>query len=312
MAKDPELFRPAEEALWASVGVDTEERWVLLPGGEHVRIQVAGQGPPVVFLHGGSSSGANWAPLVAGMGNFSCLVVDRPGCGLSDPVAGGAKIRDLDTSARFADRFVADVLDALDLARANLVATSFGGYFALRGAAAHPDRVERIVEVTWPMGAPIERAPTSMRFAALPGLGALLTKAPPTRFVVTTIMRQLGLGRAMDAGKVSDEQIDWFLALLRHTDTMANELRANPQIITPIRGMNPEVLFTDELLRRIEAPTLFIWGGEDPMGGAEVAEQFAARFDKATVEVLPLAGHAPWIDEPERCAELAGDFFSGR
>jgi len=310
MARNAELFRTAEAALWASLGLDPMERWVQLPGGEGVRIQIVGDGPPILFIHGGSSSGANWAPLVAAIEGFRCVVVDRPGCGLSDPVAGGARLKDIIEVEHFADRFVADVLDGLRIDQAHLLSTSLGGYFAMRGAAAHPERVASIVELAWPMGAPIGHVPMSMRVAATPGLGAVLTKAPPTRFAVKLIMKQLGLGRALENGRVSDELINWFLALLRYTDTMANELRASPKIITPIGGINTGMVLSAQLLAQIAAPTLLIWGGEDPMGGEEVARRFAAMIDNATVEMLPLAGHAPWIDDPQRCASLVGEFLA--
>lgn len=309
MAKDPEQFRIAETAFWQSVCVEPTEEWVTLSHGENIRVQIVGDGPPILFIHGGSSSGANWAPLIAGMQDFRCIAIDRPGCGLSDPAAGGRKPADMGEVEDFADRLVADVLDGLAIERAHVLSTSYGGYFAMRGAAAHPNRVDRIVEMTWMMGAPIGYAPMSMRLAAIPGLGALMTKIPPTRFSIKMILKQIGLKRALESGRVSNELMDWFLALLRHTNTMANELKANPHVITPIRGISPKMLLTDDLIGKIKAPVLFIWGGEDPMGGETVARPFAAKFDNATVEMLPLAGHAPWIDEPDRCARIASEFL---
>ena len=310
MAKASSIFRAAEAALWASYGLEPTEVWLRLSGGENVRVQIVGSGPPVLFLHGGSSSGANWAPLVAGMTHWKCLVVDRPGCGLSDPVAGGAKPSHFSEVEAFADGLAAELLDGLDVDRAHLVSTSYGGYFALRGAAAQPDRVDRIVEIAWPMGAPAGSVPLAMRLAALPGLGVLMTRVPPTRRAVRTILQQLGLGPALEAGKISDEFIEWFLASLRHTNTMINELRANPKIITPIGGVNDRMLLQPELLERVAAPVQFIWGEDDPLGGAAVAEKFAAQFSDAELEVLPSTGHAPWIDEPELCARLATEFLA--
>ena len=190
-----------------------------------------------------------------------------------------------------------------------MVSTSLGGYFALRSAAAHPARVGRMVEMSWAIGAPISHAPMSMRLAVVPGIGVVMTKIPATRFAVKMILEQIGLTCALDAGRVSEEMIDWFVALLRHTDTMRNELRANPRLITPIRGINPLMILPGALISRISKPTLFVWGGEDPMGGEAVARRFASEFSDATVEILPLAGHAPWIDEPELCARLVSVFL---
>ncbi len=59
----------------------------------------------------------------------------------------------------------------------------------------------------------------------------------------------------------------------------------------------------------IRARRQFIWGEDDPLGGAAVAQEFAALFRDAELEVLPSTGHAPWIDEPELCATLATRFL---
>ena len=65
----------------------TERRARLDRTGLTVRIQKVGQGPAVVLVHGASNSGTSWAGLVARLGGFRCLLLDRPGCGLSDPLA---------------------------------------------------------------------------------------------------------------------------------------------------------------------------------------------------------------------------------
>ena len=85
---DEARYREAERRLWASVGViPTEQRVRLERTGLTVRVQEVGQGPAVVLIHGASNSGASWAGLVARLDGFRCLLLDRPGCGLSDPQA---------------------------------------------------------------------------------------------------------------------------------------------------------------------------------------------------------------------------------
>jgi len=80
-------YRDAERRMWASVNVDPKERQVHLPViGVDVRIQEVGDGPPVLFIHGASNSGTSWANLIAHVDRFQCLLLDRPGCGLSDPL----------------------------------------------------------------------------------------------------------------------------------------------------------------------------------------------------------------------------------
>lgn len=276
-----------------------------------VRVQEIGDGAPVLLVHGASNGGASWAPLIAGLTGFRCIALDRPGCGLSDPAETGGQRRGLAAIESFADRLVADVLDALELPRSHVVATSYGGYFAFRGAAAHPDRIDRVVEMSWPFGAPLEQVSAALRIAAVPGLGSAMAWMPPTRRAVRLLLRQIGLAGALESGRFTAEMLDWYLALLRDTPTLRNELRASPELIAPIRGLNEDVLFSAGLLRRVAAPTLFIWGADDPNGGPETARRFTERLPNATLEVLTDAGHAPWIDEPELAAELTSRFLAG-
>ena len=95
---------------------------------------------------------------MAGLDGVRCVLVDRPGCGLSDPIVGGP-LRDLASVQAYADRLLPDLLDALELDRAAVVATSYGGFFAFRGAATSPERVTRLIEYSWLVGAPSEGEP---------------------------------------------------------------------------------------------------------------------------------------------------------
>ena len=313
-ARDPAArearYREAERSLWQFVGVTpSEQRLQLDRTGVGVRVQEVGEGAPVLFVHGASNSGASWAPLVARLDGFHCVLLDRPGCGLSDPLASG--FDDVDRLAAFAEAVLVDVLDALGLDRAHLVATSFGGYLALRTAAAHPDRVGRLVELGWTVGAPIARTPFVMRLASVPMVGRMLAAVPPNERAVRAMFRQIGLRQALEAGRVPQEVLDCYLALLRDTDTMRNELRAGPRIITPLGGMNDSVLLPRSVLAAVKAPAYFLWGAEDPFGGTDVARRFVPQIPNAELELMPGAGHAVWIDDPDHAAAATRRFLSG-
>jgi pimeloyl-ACP methyl ester carboxylesterase len=297
----------AEEALWNSVDAIPREQYVELRSGPIVRVQETGDGPPVVFVHGASNSGTSWFSLMDGLLGYRCIAIDRPGCGGSTPQGG---LKDLNAVKAFADDLIVEVLDALDISSAVVIATSYGGLFAIRGAAAHPDRIDRIVELSWPMGAPMDRVPMSLRFGALPGMATVMGKVPLTRGAVKMLLKQIGLKRAITTGTFSEDMITWFHTLLRDTDTIANELDATPKVILPIKGLNKELLHTDELLARVTCPVLFLWGEEDPNGGELAAEALAARFPDASLEIIREAGHAPWIDEPKLIASRTLSFLA--
>lgn len=295
--------------MWRSEGVTVAERDVPLRGtATTVRVQERGQGSPVVFVHGASNSGVSWAQLVARLDDRRCIVLDRPGCGLSAPLP--HRLADPRALATFADRFLADVFDGLGLDQADVVSTSFGGYFALRAAAAHPDRFRRIVHLGWSVGAPSRPLPLMMRIANVPLLGKLMARLPVSDRMVRSMFRRIGLRGAVERGLVSDDLVSCFGSLLRDTATMRNEVSAGPRMIRLRGGMDPDVLLRAELLASVRSPVLLLWGTDDPMGGPDEARRFASMLPNGQLALLPDAGHAPWIDDPAGVATSVRGFLS--
>jgi 2-hydroxy-6-oxonona-2,4-dienedioate hydrolase len=305
-AVDEARYVEAERRLWTSVGATpTDQRVHLERNDVNVRLQHVGEGPMVVFVHGANTSGASWASLAARLSDFHCVIVDRPGTGLSEPLR---HAMDANGLAQFADTLVVDVLDALEVESAHLVATSLGGYIALRSAAAHPDRVGRMVQFSWPVGAMVAQPPAFMRMMCLPLVGRVLSAVPPTERTVRLMFRQIGHGRSLADGRISQADLDCFLAMLRHTNTMRNELTVGRQFASR-RGLSRLVL-ADSVLARIRAPTYFLWGENDPFGGPEIARRLVDRLPNAELELMPGAGHSPWLDDLDHVAATTHDFLS--
>lgn len=299
-------YRSAEQVLFDWVGIAPTDRSVALHRhGVTARVFDAGDGPAVLFLHGTTNSAASWATLMGRLDGFRCLGFDRPGCGLSEPLSRPPGIAGL---PEHGDTLVVDVLDALGIERAHLVSTSYGGYHALRTAAAHPDRVDRIVHLGWTLGAPTGRLPAIMRLAGIPGLARLMSAMPVNARAVRSMFRQIGLGGALEEGRIDQQVIDTYVALLRHTDTMRNE-------VAMAGGASITALVTaaelgDDLLGSIGAPMLFLWGDADPFGPPPVARAFAARIPTAQLELVSGAGHAVWLDDLEATAARTREFLS--
>ena len=303
---DEASYREAERAWWARVGAEPREEWFHLGGsGPRLRAQVLGDGPPVVFMAGASNGGTSWASLAARMPDNRCILLDRPGCGLSEPLA--TDIDDIDSFAAFADGMLVDVLDGLAIERASIVSTSLGGYFSLRTAAAHPARVDTLIHLGWTIGAPCGHLPLVMRLVSIGPLGRMMARMPVPDRVVRSMLEQLGLREALAADRVPQEFVDWFAAQLRHTDTAINDADASPQIIHPIGGIDEAILFSDDLLGSIKIPVHFFWGSNDPFGGADVAAAFVPRIPGATLELIDGGGHAVWLDDPDGVAAAVND-----
>jgi pimeloyl-ACP methyl ester carboxylesterase len=295
---DETQYRAAERELWAWAGLEPTERRIRLPrSGTTVRVQEVGEGEPVVFVHGGPNSGSTWAPLVAHLDGFRCLLLDRPGTGLSDPLPDPG----LDALIRFSETVLGDLLDASGLHSAHAVGSSLGGFVLLRGSAAEPERVERMIQMGCPAMVPGMLTPPFMRVLGTPVLGRLVRALPPSERTGRMMLRQIGHGASLDAGRFPAPFERWYLALQRHTDTMANDADLISEAMGP-RGFHARHTIPEDVLSSVKAPTLLHWGADDTFGGEDVARRLVGLLPDAVLDLVPDGGHLPWLDDPVRSA----------
>jgi pimeloyl-ACP methyl ester carboxylesterase len=288
-----------ERMLAASAG---RSRTVELRSGGSVPVVEAGEGPPLVLLHGSGTSSLSLLAVLDRLEGVRALAPDRPGFGLSDPAP---VPRERFRAAAIA--FVDGLLDALGLQESAVGGSSMGGTWALWHALAHPDRVSRLVLLGSAPLLPGTRAPAALRVMSAPVFGDLLGRvAKPNRKAVVrflgvmgekdTIVRHPGLVDAQVAAGADPVAASANLA----------ELRA---CMTPIAFRRSAFLRPDEL-RRLRAPTLIVWGDHDPVGGPEVAHAVAQLIPEARLELLP-GGHVPYLGDPGRVARLVSAFVRG-
>jgi pimeloyl-ACP methyl ester carboxylesterase len=300
-------YRAAEQKLWRTVGVAVSERRVRMRStGTDVRVQIAGEGSgkPVLFIHGGPNTGSTWAPLLEHLEGFRCFVVDRPGTGLSDDF-----VMRMPGALSIADRFVADLLDGLELERAHVVASSFGGFLALRSAAATPTRFDRMVQMACPAFAPGMLTPKFMQLMRFGFVRWLLPKLPPSKRSNDDIMRQIGHGASLDANRIPAAFTEWYADMLRYTNTMKNDLAMIGGALVGDR-FDPTLTLDDSILRSVRAPTSFLWGTDDGFGGEDVARRVVAAMPDASLEMFAESGHLPWLDDPRTIAARVSSFLS--
>lgn len=298
---DEQRYRAAERALWHDAGVTpTEHRVHLARNDVGVRVLEVGTGPPVLFIHGGpGAAGPSFAHLAARLPQLRCLLLDRPGTGLSDP-------HPLDSPAAVrheAETLVADVLDALDIPRAHLVGSSHGSYVALLSAAAHADRIDRTVHLGCPGFVEGMKATAFDRLVLLPGASRLFSRLPASERGLRSTLRRLGHTVALEAGKIPQAFIDQHVALQQHTDTMRNELTSMGNMGTFRSGFDPALTLDAAVLGRVKSPSYLLWGDNDPYGGAPVAQQLVDALPDAQLEMLPDAGHLCWLDDHDHAAD---------
>ena len=294
---------PAIEELYHRMlrAADAHGQLVPRPSGRLVHVVTAGDGPPVVHLHGTNTSSLSHLMLPGRTPGIRSYLVDRPGCGLSDPDS----FRSGDFR-EYAVGFVGDVLDALGLDAAHLVGASGGGIWATWYALAQPERVRGLVMLGSVPTLPGSRVPPPMRLAVTPGVGELVGRAvKPGRRMLLKMMASMGEAKTIVR---HPDLLDSLVAGARDpVATQANlaELRA---LISP-RGIRTSMRLNREDLRRLAVPTLMIWGDRDPVVPLAQARALVAEIPRARLEVLP-AGHVPQLGNPDRVAALLEEFVA--
>lgn len=302
-------YRDAEARLFRAAGIEPVEHRVTLPAvGVGVRVLEVGQGPAAVFFTGGPNAAATFTDVAANLADRRCLLVDRPGTGLSDPLPATL---DADGLRAYAARLPVDVLDALGLDRAPLVASSLGGYLSLRAAAEHPDRVERVVLLGYPAFAPGWQQPRFFTLLRTPVVRRLVLAMPATRAGARSFYGQMGHRRSLAAGRISGPMIDWTVAWQRDTGTMRNDAAVIDACGTRRGGFDPRLDLGPADLAAVRAPCLIVVGTDDPVGGADEAHALASQLPEATVHVREGAGHLPWLDDPVAAAAAIEAFLAG-
>jgi pimeloyl-ACP methyl ester carboxylesterase len=248
-----------------------------------------GHGPPVVLLHGFGASMFSFRHQVGPLAeHFRVLALDLPGFGYSDRPA------DADLSLTAQAERVREFLDRMGVERATLIGHSMGGAIAMRLAAAHPDRVERLVLAA---GAPPD---TPVRLPLYPLLRPLSPiplafLAGNERYGRRTIRRIV-----YDPATLTDDVLRAYTRPLRLRGTAACLIK----MLGDVRRDPPLDPAT------VSARTLLLYGEADTVVPLRVAHRLHAVMPDARLEVVPRAGHLLLEEQPRACTDAILRFLS--
>jgi 2-hydroxy-6-oxonona-2,4-dienedioate hydrolase len=272
--------------MWAQLASVDYRLTYFDAGGVRTRTLRAGDGEAVVFLHGTSGHlEAFIRNIPAHHRHFDCHAIDMLGHGYTDKPDFPYRI------PRYVDHLRA-YLDAQGIDRAHLVGESLGGWVAGRFAADEPSRVGRLVLVA--PGGTVANPSVMERIKSS-------TAAAVTSGDIALTRKRLELLMFDPSRDVSDELVE-----VRHAIYSQPSFRRSLGNLLCLQELpaRTEDLLSEEQMRRITAPTLIVWGRDNPFGSVPEAERMHGLIEGSRLEVFDQCGHWPQHEHAECFNEL--------
>lgn len=257
-------------------------------------LELEGDGPALVLLHGWGDSADTWRPLLDRLGRIDrrAIAVDLPGFGHASPLGPGAVLPQLDA---FAGALVERVVE--ETGRPVMIAgNSLGGAVALRAAERADLPLAGIVPIA-PAGLDmprwfeiIERDPLVRSLLALP--------MPIPRAVIARTIGEVYRRLAFSQPALADPAMVAMFAGHHCDRTGARRLLDNG------RRLLPELVAEPFELHRVSCPVLLVWGTRDRMVPHSGAELVRAAVADLRVELVEGCGHCPQLERPDALLEL--------
>ena len=295
-------FEQAERRLFTACGVQVASRRVHLAHPPlAVRVLEAGDGLPLVLVHGSGMSASTWAPLMPYLTTYRLIAFDLPGFGLSDAFDySGRPLRS------HAVAQLTSLLDALGLEQVPILGTSLGGMWPLCLALDAPDRVGAVASLGVPAVAlPGMHGDAFFTALSTPGLRQLVARIRSPNLATT----RRSLARGVVGPRAAERAPDGFFEVVHEgmrQPGFRTAMLTHMQLAMGLGRPRPENFLSEPELRQLRVPVLMIWGDEDPYGGPEIGRRACTLIPDARLEVIP-GRHTPFLDDPERCSALIDD-----
>jgi pimeloyl-ACP methyl ester carboxylesterase len=260
-------------------------------------ITTAGEGIPLVCIHGLGGTKSSFLPTVSGLApeGFRVICVDLPGFGDSHKPASGRY------DAPWFAGAVIELLDELGIERANLAGNSMGGRVAIETGLLHRDRIKRMVLLSPALAWLRDRGWKWLLRMPLPQLGFI---QPTPRRLVEPVVRRLvpGANEGWTAAGVDEFLRAYLTPAGRYAFYESarciylDEPHGNDGLWTRLATLAPE--------------TMFVWGRQDQL--------VPISFMKHVEECLPAArhveldcGHVPQVELPGPTNRAMAQFLRG-
>jgi pimeloyl-ACP methyl ester carboxylesterase len=263
-----------------------------------VRYHEAGEGPPLLLLHGSGPGVTGWRNfrgiLATFTEHFRCLIVEFPGFGVSDDFGGHPMVTAFGAVGTFVETLGLDVVD--------IIGNSMGGGVGINFAIRQPGKVRRLVTIGG-IGTNI--------FTAGPSEGIRLLQEfteNPTRQRLIDWLHSM----VYDPALVTDELIEerWALATDPSTLESARRMYGKAAFAAMMTAMrNSDAPLPWATMHKVQAPTLLTWGRDDRVSPLDMALIPMRTIPNAELHVFPNCGHWAMIEAKDAFESTVRSFL---
>jgi pimeloyl-ACP methyl ester carboxylesterase len=299
---DPSVIaaRNAEKKLFDVYQLKPTDHYINLPGqGIKIRVSEFGEGPPVLVVPGNTGDVFPLASLLAEIKGRRILALNRPGGGLSEGIDHTTvNVR------QFAVETITTVMDHFNLATVDIVAHSMGAHWSLWTVMDRPERVKTLSMLGNPGNVMKGKPPLLLRLMLLPPLNRLFFKimlGPEGDFNLN-MLKAMGSNKELIARLPPElgEAYYYFKRLPHYLISFSSLMKSAPASIDARQ------------LATIKQPAQLILGDHDTFASVKVGQSIVDAMPSCRLHVIKNAGHLPWLEEPEECGGLIGEFLDKR
>lgn len=268
--------------------LDAARRVVALPDGISMAYVALGdpKGTPVVLIHGYTDSDLDWASLVPYLSkHFRLILVDLRGHGESSKPPCCYTRYDFAYDIKL-------LLEKLHVRRADIIGHSLGSIVAQTFAELWPGSTMRVVLISSTASAPPKSAGPQYDWAAQ--IRRLKEPLDPN-------------SKFMRAWWSSPTPVDRRFLRRERRNAAAMPLQVWLAVLSQGLGDMNDLART---LPRLTAPTLLMWGGDDPIMLPPMRRSLEKALPHAKVVVFPGLGHNPFWEDPRGCARVINAFLN--
>ncbi len=258
-----------------------------LTDGENLYYEVHGQGPPLVLISGLNGLGAFWKPHLDALAqNHTVVLHDHRGTGQSSPSR-------IDYSIEQMAGDLVELLDHLEIGKADMVGHSTGGAICQVLGLDHPARVTRLVlSATWTAADGYFRRLFELRADVLRAMG-------PEGYLRTSLMFMRPPAWIRDHDATQNEEIAAMMANFPVPEIMLSRIAA---LLEFDRRAD---------LGRISAPTLVVAARDDMVTPIYYSEELAGLIPGAETAILEAGGHFFPVSAAAAFRGLVLEFITG-